>query len=73
MLGRNVFNAVRFVEYHVIVRRQELNTLVAQRQVRKEQRMVADQQVTVLHAPPRGLIETLAIGWALSSHAVVRV
>ena len=41
------------IEDHVVVRRQERRALRAQCEIAKEQRVIADQKIRVLHAPAR--------------------
>ena len=52
MVGCNVFDRVRFVEYHVFIRRENAKPVDAQRKVGKEQGMIDDEDVSVIHASP---------------------
>ena len=73
VLARDILDLVRLVQDHMLVVRQEAAAACAQRQVAEEQRVVAHQQVGVLHAPSRRLIEALLVGGTPTTHAVVRV
>ena len=70
VLGRDILDRVRLVEDHVVVVREDPPTAHAQREVTEVERVVADENLRVLHASARGLEEALLVGRALATHAV---
>src|SRR5204863_9881435 len=52
MLCGNFLRTMSFIENHMLVIRQDAYAKVAQSQVGEEQRMIAHEQIAVLHAPP---------------------
>ena len=67
------FNFMRLIQNHMGVVGKKSATARAHGQVAEEQRMVAHQNIRVLHAPPRRLIEALVIRWTALAHAIVRI
>ena len=57
----------------MVVRGQESAAARSKREVCEEERVIADQDLPMLHAPPCRLIEALLVGWAATPHAVSRV
>ena len=73
VLGRDLLDAVRLVEDDVVVGRQEADAVDAEGEVGEEEGVVADEQIAVLHPPPRRLVEAPLVGRAFPAHAVVGV
>ena len=73
VLGGDLLEMVGLVEDHVLVGREKADAARAQREIGEEERMVADEDVGVLHASPRGLVEAAVEGRAATAHAVVGV
>ena len=73
MLGRDVLHRMCLVEDHVGVGREEPRSSDPQRQITEEERMVADQDVGILHPASCRLIEALVMGGTSTAHAVPAV
>ena len=76
VLRGHVLDLVRLVEDHVVVRRQHAARRARARahgEIREEQRMVRDEELPVLHAPARRLVEALVERGAAAAHAVVGI
>ena len=69
----DLLEMMRLVKNHMVVGGKKAGALRTQREVAEEERVVADQKIGVLHAPPRRLIEALVVGRAASTHAIARV
>ena len=71
--ARDILEVMRLVEDHMVVGGQEAGALRAEREVAEEEGVVADEEIRVLHAPARRLVEALVVGRAAAAHAVAGV
>ena len=73
VLRRHVLDGVGLVEDHVRVGRQEARPSDPQRKIAEEERVVAHQDVGVLHPTPGRLVEAFVVRRTATAHAVSTV
>jgi len=73
VVSRDRFNRVGFVQNHHVVFGKNARPLAAERQVRKEQRVIDDEQIRIPGAAPGFEVEAVVVGRALASQAIAVV
>ena len=73
VIPRDRFEVVTFVEDNRIVIGQNAAALSFQCQVAKEQRVIDDQNLRIMHPAASCIVKATIEGWAFASHAISRI